>query len=236
MAYIVGYPKASASSSMASYLLLVVVVATVLIGFMLYPLSSWEEGIMPAASTTLAIFIIMWVALNKLNPMRWKQIFHRETYERLIKADQKIISLLRTLTDRHAVMYDFNFELLHVNFLVLGPQGIFVISKMMDSTPVRIENGILMTGENSLQKQTSELWRICHLVNIVFKKGYNAEIMPQPILVSMKNEHPAIKKFDGISLVGPETLLETINNTADCTLPFEQIQGFTAYLEKRYFT
>jgi len=235
MAHIVGYQNKSANGRPATHLFLIVIVGAALIGFMLHPADSWKDNVFSMLGTVAVILVIVGFALNRLNPMGWKRLFHRDEYEQLIAADQAIIEVLQSLNNRHYVMYDFNFELLHVDFLVLGPEGLFVIGKTIESEPMRVEDGILMAGQNSLQKQTDNLWRTCHLINILFKKGYNIEMMPKPIMVAANMENPNVQEFDGISIVGPKSLLKEIEDTATGTVPFEQIQGFAAYLEKRYF-
>ncbi|PIE72646.1 MAG: hypothetical protein CSA20_06760 [Deltaproteobacteria bacterium] len=235
MAHLIVHRKESIKNSSTGQLFFVLVVAAALIGFMLYPMDDWKENILSTLATTCIILVVVGVALNRLNPMQWKRLFHRKKYEELIKADRRILSLLKTLTDQHYVLYDFNLELVHVGFLVLGPQGIFVVDKTIIRSSIRVEKGMLMAEKDSLQKQTGNLWRVCHLINILLKKGYNAEIMPKPILVTMNETHPDVQLFDGISLVGLESLRDEIESTDPAVIPLEQIQGFAAYLEERYF-
>ncbi len=235
MAHIVGYNTASAKKVSFTHLFFIIIVAVALIGFMLDPADNWKEHILPMLGTVAVILAIVGFALNKVNPMGWKQLFCKKEFEQLVKADSDIITALRSLNDDYCVLYNFNLELLHVEFLVLGREGLFVISKTISSEPLHVEDGILMTGTQSLAKKTGNLWRICHLINILIKKGYSTEIMPKPILVTANDEQPVVQKFDGITVAGTASLTEEIENYSMDSIAPEQLRGFAEYLEKRYF-
>lgn len=235
MAHIVGEQKQSTRRVPSTHLFLLIVVAMALIGFMLHPADSWRDNILSMLGTVVVILVIVGFALNKVDPMAWKQIFQRQEYERLVRADRSIFDQLQSLNNHYFILHDFNFELLHVDFLVLGPQGIFVISKTTSPEKLRVEDKILMAGTVSLQKQTGSLWRICHLVSMVIKKGYDIDIMPKPILVAADAHEVAVTEYDGISIVTPDSLVEEMSKHTDETMPLEQVHGFAAYLEKRYF-
>ncbi len=235
MAYIVGYKNASAKTFPFTHLFFIIIVAVALIGFMLNPADNWKEHIFSMLGTVAVILAIVGFALNKVNPMGWKQLFHKKEFQQLVKADSDIIAVLQSLDDDYCVLCDFHFELLHVEYLVLSQQGLFVIGKTTAPGPLRIEEGTLMAGTQSLAKITGNLWRVCHLINIVIKKGYSTEIMPQPILVTPRNREPAIQKFDGIAITEPASLIAEMENHTTDPLATEKLQGFAAYLEKRYF-
>ncbi len=235
MAHIIGYNTESAQKIPFTHLFFIIIVAVALIGFMLAPADNWKEHVSSMLGTVAVILVIVGVALNKVNPMGWKQLFHKKEFEQLVRADSEIIAVLRSLNDDYCVLYDFNLELLHVEFLVLGRQGFFVISKATSPDPLWIEDETLMAGTESLAKNTGTLWRICHLINILIKKGYGVEIMPKPILVTANTKQPAIQEFDGISITGTASLIEEIESHSKDSIAPEKLRGFADYLEKRYF-
>lgn len=235
MAHIVGYRKESFKGIPTSHIFLIIIVTVALIGFMLNPADNWKDNILSMLGTVAVIVVIVGFALNKVNPMGWKRLFKKAEFERLVQADHTILASLQSLNNDHYVMYDFNFELLHVEFLVLGPQGIFVVGKLTSSEPLRVDAGTLMAGNEPLSKQTGNLWRICHLINIVLKKGYKEEIMPQPVLVATHCDSVAIAKYDGIAIMGPGDIASHIQHHAQNDIQREVVQGFAGYLHKRYF-
>lgn len=235
MAHIVGYKKEAFKGIPTAHIFLIIIVTVALIGFMLDPEDNWKDNIFSLLGTVAVIVIIVGFALNKVNPRGWMQIFKKAEFERLLQADLKILATLQSLNNDHYVMYDFNFELLHVEFLVLGPQGMFVVGKVTSPEQLRVEAGTLMAGNEPLSKQTGNLWRICHLINIVIKKGYKEEIMPQPILVATHCESVAIAEYDGIAIVKSDELASHIQNHSTDDTPFALVQGFADYLNKRYF-
>ena len=235
MAHIVGYKKEAFKGIPTAHIFLIIIVTVALIGFMLDPEDNWKDNIFSLLGTVAVIVIIVGFAMNKVNPRGWMQIFKKAEFERLLQADLKILATLQSLNNDHYVMYDFNFELLHVEFLVLGPQGMFVVGKVTSPEQLRVEAGTLMAGNEPLSKQTGNLWRICHLINIVIKKGYKEEIMPQPILVATHCESVAIAEYDGIAIVKSDELVSHIQNHSTDDTPFALVQGFADYLNKRYF-
>ncbi len=239
MARIIGYAQSSDNRKPAAIVLLLI--AFVLTGLLLFPLEVLRGNILSIVGAVAVILSLIGLALNRTNPMLWKKIIHKKEYEELSALDAEIHQALQELDDQHSVLCNFNFELLHVDFLVLGPKGIAVIGRCLAGQPLQVADGVLMTGEDSLEKATGDLWRRCHLINLVIKKGYSLELMPKPILVlagrqteeAQKQEE--IENFDGIAIVPPKKLIQALQAmTMKEEMSFEKIQGFAAYLEQRY--
>ena len=84
-----------------------------------------------------------------------------------------------SLDDNYFIFHDMTFELFHIENLVISTRGIFVVAKIREKEPLHVENDVLYAGDTPLDTLTGNVWRICHLINIVYKKTYKEEIMPK---------------------------------------------------------
>lgn len=234
MAHIVGYQRGSARKIPVAHIFLIVVVAFSLVGFMLVSEENWRDHIVSLLCTVAVILVLVGFALNKVNPMGWKRLLKKAEYEQHLQGDRKIVKALESLDDDYTVLCGFTFELIYVEFLVLGPHSMFVVGKTTAPETIRAEDGVLMAGGTSLAKLTGNLWRISHLVNLVVKKGYGVEIVPKPILVATCGNTIEVDEFEGISVVKAEELALTVEQHATMDIPSDLVRGFTAYLEQRY--
>lgn len=235
MANIIGCHGDDTGRIPKKHLFLVSVVGLSLIGFMLISEQSWQ-GNLPALLATIAVILaVVVLALNRANPMAWKQLLNRAEYERYLHGHKALQEILQGLNDEYQVFCAFTFELIHVEFLVLCPGKIFVLGLITSDKPLQVNNGALMAGADSLEKLTSRLWRACHLVNLVVKKGYQKDLMPSPILVATGNQPPEVSEFDSIRIITPEQLPEVMKKRKGGDLPPDMMFGFTDYLVKRYF-
>lgn len=235
MAQIVGHHRGSSQKIPVTHVFLIIVVAVSLIGFMLVSDEKWQDHILSLAGAVAVILAIVGFALNKVNPMGWKQLFQKAEYERHLQGDRRIVDALKMLGEEYTILCGFTFELLFVEFLILGPGGIFVIGKTTSSETIRVEDEVLMAGNESLAKRTGNLWRISHLVNLVIKKGYDLEIVPKPILVATHANTIEQDQYDGISIVEADELAAVVKRLSTENLRPELVQGFTTYLYQRYF-
>lgn len=235
MANVIGFQKSNTGGIPATHLFLIIVVAVSLIGFMLISEQSWRDNFTALAATVAVILVLVGFALNRVNPAGWKQLFKKAEYEDHLQGQQSVIDALLSLDDNYQVLCGFTFELIHIEFLVIGPNTLAVVAKTTNREPLSVENGALMAGGKTLEKITGNLWRACHLISIVIRKGYNKEILPTPILVTSHNSTPEVAEFDGIAIVGPDKLVDILNNRHHENFPQEMAMGFTEYLYKRYF-
>lgn len=235
MAQIVGYQPGKEQKIQLTQVVLIGVVASSLVGFMLASDDRWQEQIVSLVCAVLVILGLVYFALNRKDPDWWKRYFKKTEYVRHLQGEKKIVEALAKLGDDYTVLCGFTLELIHVGFLVLSPRGIFVIGKTTSPDAIRVEQEMLLAGDESLAKCTGNLWRTSHLVNLLIKKGYSTEIVPKPILVATHGDTLQEELFDGISIVKAEGLTSLVETLSTEQLRPDLIDGFTAYLYQRYF-
>ncbi|MBA7545719.1 hypothetical protein ES705_38091 [subsurface metagenome] len=145
-----------------------------------------------------------------------------------------IADSLAELDDSHFIFHDITFELFHIENLVISPRGIFVIGKIMHGGDLRVQNNILFAGGNPLGKTTGDIWRVCHLVNIVMKKGFKTEVMPKPILISPGSQTPSVTQYDGITIIPLRRLNGTVEGQKGQDIKEKLVHSFAYYIKKRY--
>ncbi|WP_028581089.1 hypothetical protein [Desulfogranum japonicum] len=234
MANILGFTKNSQDRLSAEHVFLIGIVAVSLAGFMLFSDDRWADHLLSMVGTIAVILLLIGFGLSRMHPMLWKRIFHKAEYGRYVKGQREIVEALQNLGDEYQVLCGFTFELIHIEFLVLCPGNIFVLGQANTQAPLRVEDDLLMAGNQSLQKLTANLWKASHLVNLVFKKGYGRDLMPMPILVIPHGQEQGVEEFDGITIVHPEQLGALLDRSRQQDISEEMVLGFSEYLYKRY--
>jgi len=234
MAYVEGYPGSKIKSLTLRHAAFLLLVFATVIGIILYFSEGWLEDVRTVAAilAVMAVFIIG--GSIKANPMAWKSVFKRPEYEKLLRLDRIVADELATLDDDHFVIHDFRFELFHVEHLVISPRGIFVVHKIPQGGPLTERNGMLYAGDLCLEKNTSTLWRICHLIHIVFRKGYKEDCMPEPILVLPEAGPVELSEFKGISIVGLAGLRKRISRNGQKILGPDLVRSFAVFIKSKY--
>ncbi len=234
MAYVEGYPGSKIQALTLRHAAFLLLVFVTVIGIILYFSEGWMEDIrtMAAILTVMAVFIIG--GSIKANPMAWKSVFKRPEFQKLLRLDRMVADELAKLDDDHFVIHDFRFELFHVENLVISPRGIFVVHKIPHGGPLAVKDDMLYAGDRCLEKNTSNLWRICHLVHIVFRKGYREDCMPEPILVLPESASVELDAFKGISIVGLEGLRERIARDGRKALGPDLVRSFAVFIKSKY--
>ena len=234
MAYIEGYPGSKIKGLTLRHTAFLFLVSVTVIGIILYFSEGWLEDIrtMAAILAVMALFIIG--GSVKANPMAWKSIINKSEFERLLGLDRMIADHMEKLDDDHFIIHDFRFELFHVEHLVISPRGIFVVHKIRHGEPLSVRDDMLFSGDHCLEKYTSNLWRICHLINIVFRKGYKEDLMPKPILVSPEADSVALSDYKGISIVGLPGLCELITRGEKEVLSPDLARSFAYFVKSKY--
>jgi len=234
MAYVEGYPGRKIKSVTLQHAAFLCLVFVTVVGL----IHCFSDGGLENIRTTAAIVAVMAIFVIggsiKANPMAWKSVFNRSEAERLLRLDRMVADMLAGLDDHHFVLHDFRFELFHVENLVISPRGIFVVHKIPHGGPLTVRNGLLYAGDRCLEKNTSNLWRICHLINIVFRKGYKEDCMPEPILVLPEADSVEMTDFKGISIVGLAGLQERITRGREDALRLELVQSFAVFIKSKY--
>jgi len=234
MAYVEGYPGKKIKGVTAKHIGFIVIVAVMMVGLMTYFSEDWKVEL-PSILTVITIIlaIIAFVSF-KVNPAGWKSIFRHSGLEQELEYDRMIADSLARLDDNHFIFHDVTFELFHIENLVISPRGIFVIGKIAHSENLHEKNNVLFAGERPLDKTTGDIWRVCHLVNIVIKKGFKTEVMPRPILISPGSQTPSVTQYDGITILPLRKLNETVERQKGQDIKEKLVHSFAYYIKKRY--
>lgn len=234
MAYIEGFPAKNSAKSLKRHLAFIALVMIAITGFMFNSDESLMEQLSSSFVPLIIILAIMLYVSFKVNPAGWKKIIDKEAYLKNLEHDSQIAEMLMNLDDTHYIIHNINFELFQLNFVVISPTGIFVIDKTKAGGPLEIREDILFQNNRTLETLTGSLWRLCHLINIVLKKGYEVDVMPQPVLVIPDTKHLDVDNYDGISIVTPSKLTPLIAGVKKEVLKPEIAQGFAYYIKERY--
>jgi len=234
MAYIEGYPGEKTRGVTAKHVGFIVIVTIMMAGLMTYFSEDWRAEL-PSILTVITIILAIIVFVSfKVNPSGWRKMFRYSGLEQELEYDRLIADSLAALDDSHFIFHDITFELFHIENLVISPRGIFVIGKITHSEDLHVKNKVLFAGEDPLDKTTGDIWRVCHLINIVIKKGFKTEVMPKPILVFPGSPPPSVTQYDGITIVPLRELNETIERQKGQDIKEELVHSFAYYIKKRY--
>lgn len=235
MAYVEGHPDKKSDSTLSKHTVFMIIASVSIIGFLLYSSDDWKRdltSILIIAAVILALIILVSV---KLNPLIWKKLLNRAEYDRLMKNENRVIDKLSELDDSYFILNDFSFELFHVEHLVVSENGIFVLAKSPVEGELRSDDGILYAGDTSLEAIVSRLWRLCHLINIVIKKGFdNLEVMPRPVLVLPDCARSSLAEFNEITIAGVDELNDIITKKIKFRVEKEKAEGFALFMKERY--
>lgn len=234
MAFIEGYPAQDSSKSIMRHLAFMAIVMIVIVGFAADSSESLMEQLSSSAVPASIILGIMLYVSFKVNPKGWNRIINKHAYAASMGMDRQIAEKLLELDDTYFIIHNFTFELFHIDFLVISKYGIFVLNKTTSSKPLEIRDNILFQGGRTMETLTGNLWRICHLINIVLKKGYQVDVMPHPILVVPETEDLEVKTYEGIDILTPPSILDHLQDRKEDVLQPEISQGFSYYIKERY--
>jgi len=234
MAYIEGYPGEKTKGVTSQHIGFIVIVAIMIVGLMTYFSKDWRTELPSILTVTAIILGIVFFVSFKVNPAGWRKIFRSSGLERELEDDRMIADSLAELDDSHFIFHDITFELFHIENLVISPRGIYVIGRIAYAEDLHIRNEVLFAGDRPLDKTTGNIWRVCHLVNIVIKKGFQTEVMPKPILVSPGTHPPRVSQYDGITIVPLPQLKGMVEGQKGQDIQEELVHSFAYYIKKRY--
>jgi len=234
MAYVEGYPGEKTKDVAVKHLAFIIIVIIMITGIMLFHAEDWKAdisriGIIVGIITAIIVFVSY-----KVNPLGWKRLFKKTDYDNMLRLDRMVADELNALDDNYYIFNDLTFELFHIQNFVISKYGIFVVSKIRENETLSVRKEVLFAGDNPLDTLTGNLWRVCHLVNIVFKKGFKEEIMPKPILVAPEAASVAVKEHDGITVIPLVKLNETIEKETQEIIDLDLVQSFAYFIKKRY--
>jgi hypothetical protein len=234
MAYIEGYPGAKIKSTTTKHWGFIVIVTVMLIGIMAYISKDWRAELPSILFTVSIILAIIVFVFFKVNPMGWRKLIMRSSFDKMLRLDRIVADQLAQLDDSHFIFHDITFELFHIENLVISPRGIFVIGKIGEEGQLKVKDKSLYAGDESLDTLTGNVWRVCHLINIVIEKGFQKKIMPKPVLVDPGAGPVAVKSFDGITITTLDRLNEFIEKQEGKQISQELVERFAFYIKKRY--
>lgn len=185
-----------------------------------------------AASIGAALLLLTLAAYWRLKPLVMQRIFRPATVTRYIACHNAVIDSLTRLNDDCVVFNNLIIELLCVEYLVVSTCGIFVIGKVRQNGPLRVEDNILFAGDKRLERLTGNTWRLCHLLSMILKKWFKIDHLPQPVLV-IDQRQGGPDEYDGIAIVSDRELPEYIRRFKP-VLTTETTGGLVHFIKRRY--
>ena len=234
MAYIENKTANEKGNPVLKHLLLVFLSGLTLIAGMYFFTGNRESDISAILMVVLIIGVLTIFVSKRLNPMAWKKLLNRKDYEELMAGEKKVNDKLSELDDSYFIFCNFIFELFHIDHLIVSENGFFLIGRVPYNEELNVVNNTLFAGDNSLESLTSRLWRVCHLLNIIIRKGFNElEVMPVPVLVVPEAGQVSMTEFNGIAVTTLDNL-NTIIKKLKFKVPAQEAEGFAVYLKQRY--
>ena len=235
MAYIEGHPDQRKDKSLLRHFGFLLVSSITLVALMLLFSDNWQSELSTIFLIASVIILLVIVVSMKVNPQGWKKILNRADYELVRTQERKVIESLSELDDSYFVLNNFIFELFNVEHLVISENGIFVIGRVKSSEELSIVNETLFAGDRSLETLTARVWRLCHLINIIIKKGFkDAEIMPKPVLVVPDAQQVAIGEFNEIAITDLKGLKKLLSGKLRFEVDRDLAEGFALFMKQRY--
>jgi hypothetical protein len=190
--------------------------------------SEWLFILGAACFVTIVFLVISF----RTNPLGWIKLTAKKKFEKIENSSEKINTVLETLDNRCFAFTWLIMEFFQIDHLVITPKGVFVIAAVEDGN-FTIENEVLSNIEGSLEKQCTKLWRVCNMINILFKKGFNTHLMPVPVIASTEAEFVNINNFKGIYIMPSSELGSFISRKKDI-LDEKKAAGFARFVAERY--
>lgn len=178
------------------------------------------------------VTIVFLVISYRTNPLGWIKLTSKSRFEKIEKSSEKINKVLETLDDRCFAFTWLIMEFFQIDHLVITPKGVFVIAAVEDGN-FSTENQVLSNMDGSLEKECAKLWRVCNMINILFKKGFRTDLMPVPVIVSTEAGTVNIKKYNGIHIMTSPELAGFISEKKD-VLDEKKAAGFARFIAQRY--
>lgn len=217
------------------YAFLAVVVSITMSSVMIFYSNNIASELGTVVVLTLCCAGFIGLICFRSNPMIWKRYFQKELFASAVKRETEVTESLAALDENTFVFNNFIFELFRIEHLVISSQGLFIIHKLSNDNALHVTNNSLFAGNHSLESDTSNLWRACHLINIVLKKTFKEEILPTPILLT-SNEAEPMKKFDGISIMNLAEFHQRMNKSKTEPINPVLIKSFAGMVKNRYLS
>ncbi|VVS95689.1 nuclease-related domain-containing protein [Desulfoluna spongiiphila] len=234
MAYIQGSPVDGLKQTVTRHLFLMGTVTVVLAGMMIAFSDDPMAELGPIVAITVVCAAIIGFVSFRSNPLALTMLFKKDRFKEAVVEEEAAIAHLETLSDRCYVFNNLTVELFRIDHLVISPWGIFVMGRVRKEGELRVEENLLHAGPALLDSLCTSTWRVCHLLNIVIRKGWSQEVMPVPVIVPHSQYPSRTKAVDGIMLVEAKHLAPFIESGRKETLSEELVDSIAAYILKRY--
>ena len=235
MAYIEDKAEKQTGNPVLKHVFFIILSAAVLTGSMLFFAQDWKKELPTILFIALVIALLIVFVSKKTHPLGWKKILNKNEFNTIKSFEKAVTRKLSELDDACFIFSNFSFELFNVDHLVVSKNGIFVVGRVHHTEKLQVVSGALFAGGNSLEALTDRTWRLCHLINIIIRKGFKGlEIMPVPILVVSDVHAGAMTEFNGIAITTIEDLNDTISGRLAFPIDREHAEGFAFYMKKMY--
>lgn len=234
MAYIQGNPVDGLKQTITRHLFLMGTVTVVLAGMMITFSDDPMAEMGPIIAITVACAAIIGFVSFRSNPLALTMLFKKDRFKEVVVQEEAAISHLETLSDGCYVFNNLTVELFRIDHLVISPGGIFVMGRVRKDGELMVKDNHLYAGTDLLDSLCTSTWRVCHLLNIVIRKGWSQEVMPIPVIIPHDKYPCRVNAVDGIALVGVNHLAPFIESDSKKTLPDELVDSIAAYILKRY--
>ena len=233
MAYVFGYPEIKPLKQDLITLGILLTLPIIVVGLMWDGSEGAGTGLATAGPVGGALTLLLLVAYARLKPKSLQRLFRPQAFRRALARDRAVVDNLAGLDNDHFVFNDIVFELFGVEHMVVSEGGIKIIGKVAGEEDLRVENNTLYSGDKPLETLMGNAWRTCHLVNIILKKWFEVDHMPQPVLVTSKSGQSRIRDFDGIAIVSNDELAGLFKGGEKVLSP-EVASGFARFVRERY--
>ena len=237
MAYIQGNPVDGLKQTVTRHLFLMGVVTLLLGGIMTWTSENPAEELLTIVAITFACAGLIALVSLRANPLALTMLLKPGAFQKAVNEENRVQEILEKLPDDCFIFNNLILELFRVDHLILSTRGIFVIGRVRRAGALRIEEGQLFAGEHSQKNITSSTWRICHLLNIVIRKGWSKEVMPSPVVVGKpwaEQLKGASFVVDGIRVSDLESLTDHIQASPPGVLDEELVESVASYILRRY--
>ncbi len=190
-------------------------------------------GIFTSGMVGLGLAGLMIFSYLKLYPGSLQRVFKPQLFAKRAMQDRSVVDELIKLQDDWFVFNDIILELFAVEHLVIGSGGVFVLAKVRHAGPLAPRDGILFAGDEPLEVLCSRIWRTSHLVNILLKKWFKVDHLPQPILVAEQKYIGHCHEFDGIQIVDFQDVARRISQSPEA-MDGNTVVALAKFVRERY--
>ncbi len=227
-----GAPHEELGEVTKKYGFLMTIVAVTL--FTLLTVYSDENNLVACLIATLACVLVLGFVFTRSHPYIFRQFFDKKAFHFAMAREEKCIKVLETFDDETFIFNNIIFELFRIEHLVICPGGIFVIHKIGTGMHLQVQNKELFDGNSPLITVSNTLWRVCHLIHIVLKKGFKIECMPMPLIVAMDSKKLALTDYNGIKIVPLTELSGLIASHPAGGLSLEMVHCIAVMIKNKY--